>query len=109
MRRSTLTVTALTAALVVVLGAPTAVWARAEVAVVGDAACCFDLGLRVTVSADDGHLRSALEFAGREVVSVTLGPADVVRWGVPFVTILTELQNARTDRFISSRGNATAR
>jgi hypothetical protein len=40
---------------------------------------------------------------------VTIGPADAVRWGVPIVTVVTELQNARTDRLGKSRGNKGAR
>jgi hypothetical protein len=61
------------------------------------------------VRVSGGHLRSALELSGLELASMTLGPRDAVRWGVPILTIVTELQNARTDRLVSSRGNITAR
>jgi len=109
MRRSTLTVTALAVALAVVLVSPVTGWARTEVASLGGPVCCFDIGLQLTVEALDGQLRSVLGFAGRELLSVTLAPADAVKWGVPIVTVVTELQNARTDRLVSSRGNVSAR
>ena len=107
MRRNTLTVTALAVALAIALVAPATGWARTEAVSLGGTLCCLDLGLRVTLRVEEGHLRSALEFSGRELARVTLTPGDAVRWGVPIVTILTELQNARIDRLGSSRGNTT--
>jgi len=109
MRRSTMTITALAMALAVVLGTPATGWARTEIASLGHGLCCFDLGLRVTLSVNGGELRGSLEFSGRELVCLTLGPEDAVRWGVPIVTIVTELQNARTDRLVSSRGTTRVR
>jgi hypothetical protein len=109
MKRSTLLVTTLAIALAFLMGAPVAGWSRTEVASLGGTVCCLDLDLRVTVAVDDGQLRSAFEFAGRELACVTLTPGDAVRWGVPIVTIVTELQNARTDRLVMSRGNVIAR
>jgi hypothetical protein len=109
MRGSKLAVTATLIALVVALSTPATGWARAELTNLGGAVCCLDLDIRVTVGLDGGRLRSALEVAGRELASVSVGPQDAVRLGVPIVMIVTELQRARTDRLVSSPGNSGVR
>jgi hypothetical protein len=96
-------------ALALALALPSCGWARAELVNLGDAACNLDLGLRLTLNVGDGGLRSALELSGRELASVRLVPRDVVRWGVPIVTVVTELTKARTDRLTMSRDNVTVR
>ena len=109
MRRNSPTANALALLLAITLAAPSAGWARAELVSLGEAGCCLDLGLRVRLTVSEGSLRSAFEFAGRELAHVTLAPGDAVRWGVPIIALITELQNARTDRLVSSRGITTER
>jgi hypothetical protein len=103
-RCPTAAVLALALALAATLAAPSTGWAWAEFVDLGEAACCFDLGLRVTLNFDHGGVKSALVLSGREFASLTLCPRDAVRWGVPIVILITEIQNARMDRLAMSCG-----
>ena len=109
MERNHLVVTALALALALMLVGPTAGWARAEIVNLGDVACGFDLGLRVSIRVDGGALRAALELPGRELASITLGAHEAVRWGIPILTIVTEFRNARIDRLDTSRSSLSVR
>jgi hypothetical protein len=109
MKRSCQTTRFLAFALALVLAVPSAGSAKAEFVGSGDAVCSLDLGLRVTLRVDGGSVRSALEFSGRTLASLTLCPQEAVRWGVPVVMLVTEFQNARTDRLLASRGNTGVR
>jgi hypothetical protein len=108
-RCPSITAPALALALAATLVTPRAGLARAEFVTPGDAACCLDLGLRVTLRVDGRGVRSALELSGRELTHLTLDPRDAVRWGVPIVILVTEFRNARMDRLAVSRGNTGVR
>jgi hypothetical protein len=91
--------------------------------------CCVDLGVRLTLSLRDGAIRGALVLplltagqeapdgpaarlfglCGRELVSVTLGASDIVRWGIPavstFVGVRSAMRSAREQTGLRGEGN----
>jgi hypothetical protein len=96
-------------ALAVVMTASSNALARVEAGNSGGSLCCLELGLRMTLAVEDGHLRSALELSGHELAHITLGPMEAVRWGVPVIAIVTEFQNARTGGLATSPHNISVR
>ena len=103
MRRHSLT--AIAAALVLALAAPSAGWARAEVVGLSGAGCCIDVGVRLTVNLEDGAIRGAVvALPGFELLSVTLNVPDAVRWGIPIVSIVAGVTTARTNRLVTGSG-----
>jgi hypothetical protein len=107
MRRNA--VTGLLVALALALALPgscstsAGVWSGAD--------CCIDFGVRLILSIGEGEIRGSLILphfgagqggrenagslwfgrAGVELVRVALNPADVVRWAIPVVSALAEL------------------
>ena len=122
MRRHCLT--AIATALVLAMVTPSAGWARADVVVRSGAGCCIDVGVRLTVSFDDGAIRGTVSLpglgarlagssladvgtpvrSGFEIFSVALDVPDAVRWGIPIVSIVAGVTTARTNRLATESG-----
>jgi len=103
MRRHPLT--AIAAALLLTLAAPSAVWPRAEVVASSGAVCCIDVGVRLTVNLEAGALRGAVvALPHLELFSVTLDVPDAVRWGIPIVSVVAGVTTARTSRLVAESG-----
>ena len=102
MRRHSLT--AIAAALVLILAMPSAGWPRAEVVGLSGAGCCIDVAVRLSVTLDAGVIRGAVALPGHELFSVTLDVPDAVRWGIPIVSIVAGLTTERTTRLVTESG-----
>jgi hypothetical protein len=87
-----------TVALAFAMAVPTAGWARAELTGWSGAGCSIEIGVRLCVSLEEGAVCGAVTLPGVELLKFTLEAPDAVRWGIPIVTIVADIANARTKR-----------